>query len=327
MKIGVLFTGQLRTIKKTIRYHLQNVIRNNNNVHIFACIENDTKESNSHWEEWLRKSFGANLITVHWFQKDQSPEWQLFSKNLSFTTISSKWQKYLLEYGSIIEYIQLFYAYRLLSLHEQTHKFVYDYIIRLRTDTIFAKTIDFHWLEWSDTQVEVRWQLVNTKVSELNLNFTFEMILFYFMITLFDDALLDNIKALITHPFPARDFAQLSKPTADQPVGSWLNEYIKTGSYILTCRQNNVYIVRRDLFYLIPATASLYALLNCPKSGDYWFNSETQFKSACYHSGLSIYDHNTLFEDKCLYEYDESRYFDENFNIKNKFMVYCVVRR
>lgn len=94
-----------------------------------------------------------------------------------------------------------------------------------------------------------------------------------------------------------------------------LNDYIKNGAYILTIRVNNLYIVRRDNFYLIPSISAIYGLLKFPYNDNYWFNS-----------GLSIFNYNTLFEDKALYQYDKSRYFDSEFNIINSEMLYCMIR-
>jgi len=74
MRLAVLFTGALRTIKKTMRYFKQNVLLSPD-VCVFACIQNDTSQPNSEWETWLREQMGANLKAIHWFRLDTHPEW------------------------------------------------------------------------------------------------------------------------------------------------------------------------------------------------------------------------------------------------------------
>lgn len=56
---------------------------------------------------------------------------------------------------------------------------------------------------------------------------------------------------------------------------------------------------------MIPSLAFMYGTVKSPHINDYWFNAENQFQAACYNSDLTIFDYNTLFEDKSLYEYDE----------------------
>ena len=71
----------------------------------------------------------------------------------------------------------------------------------------------------------------------------------------------------------------------------------------------------------------MYGTLKSPHLENNWsWNAESQFQAACYNSGLTTFDYNTLYEDKSLYEYDEKRYFDSDYNPNNNAMLYCVVR-
>jgi hypothetical protein len=106
-----------------------------------------------------------------------------------------------------------------------------------------------------------------------------------------------------------------------------LNDYIKNGSYILTLRSNLLYIAKRDFFYLIPSLGTFYGYMRYPEIDPvYWWNAECQFEGACYNSNLNIHNYSTMFDEKSLYEYDEKRYFDLNYNILNPVMLYCLVR-
>ena len=328
MKVAVLFTGALRTIKKTMRYFKQNVLLNSD-VDVFACIQNDTTVENSEWESWLRDALGEHLKILTWFSIDEHQDWvSLRNKLLSHLNLAESWKKYLISSGSMIEYYQLYLVYLKMCSYEDTHQ-RYQYIIRVRTDTIFAKPIDFHWLHWSNSEVEERIQTINSTLIQSNIEVTPQNTLSYFMSTIISDSLIPNIPNILTRYLPNRDCvaAAAMTTTVTTVAADAMNQYIKTGAYILTFRANNLYIVSRELFNTIPTLSHIYGFLKSPHNDDYWFNAENQFQSACYFSGLSVFDYNTLFEDKSLYEYDETRYFDADFNILNHYMLYCLVRR
>ena len=318
MKVAVIFTGALRTIKKTIRYFKQNVLLNPD-VNVFACIQNDTETPNEEWDQWLRQEMGDHLKHTQWFSLSDHSDWlSLRDKSLSNLTIDEGWKNYIKNSGSIIEYYQMNLAYLKMCHYESDHS-KYDYIIRTRTDTIFAKPIDFHWLNWSDEQVEQRVKRINEELTLSEIELTPENTLKYFMSTIISDSLISNIHNVISRYIPNQ-----TSPIPLSP--SDLNNYIKNGLYILVIRANNLYIIRRNLFNFIPSLPYMYGFLRSPYNDNYWFNSENQFQAACYFSNLALFDYNTLFEDKSLYEYDEKRYFDLDFNAINPYMLYCLVR-
>jgi hypothetical protein len=319
MKVAVIYTGALRTIQKTINYFKKNVLLGPD-VHVFACLQQDTLSSEV-TETWIRNHLNPHLKWFDWFDVAQHAEWIIMrEKNLTCTTISNHWKDYLRNSGSMIEYLQLYLAYKQIVQYEQTHGMTYDYIIRLRPDNLFAKPVDFHWLQWTEEDIASRINNLHQCMNASSMEITPFQTLRYFMNTLLDDTLLFNIPNIFGEFVPNK---RVSIPTSPKEIHNYLHE----GAYILTFRANNLYIVRRDLFYLIPCLFSMHGLLHVPNQDTYWFNAENQFQYACLHSGLAIHDYNTLFEDKSLYEYEESRYFDEDFRVKNHMMVYCLVRR
>ena len=319
MKVAVIFTGALRTIKKTIRYFKQNILLNSD-VDVFACIQNDTGTSNKEWEQWLRQEMGDHIKHIQWFSLSDHNDWiSIRDKSLSNLNIDDGWKNYIKNSGSIIEYYQMHLAYLKMSNYESQHS-KYTYIIRTRTDTIFAKPVDFHWLNWSDDQVGQRINRINEELELSQIEITPLSTLRYFMSTLLSDDLIGNTQNLIVNYVPNQT-DQFTPKTPNE-----INNYIKNGLYIQVIRANNLYIVRRDLFNFIPSLPYMYGFLRSPHNDNYWFNAENQFQAACYFSNLTIFDYNTLFEDKSLYEYDEKRYFDLDFNIINPYMLYCLVR-
>ncbi len=319
MRVAVCYTGALRTVLKTIRYFQQNVLLSPD-VHVFACVQNDTTQSNAEWESWLRVQMKGQLASLTWFDMSQHEEWVMFrEKNLSCTTVPTQWKDYIRNSGSFIEYIQLFLAYRQLVHQEQACGLSYDYVIRMRPDNLFAKPVDFHWLGWSEADIEGRLTRLREHMATHSIPETPETVLQLFMSTVLDDGLMGNMVNLCGE-------SKKSKGMVIPVTAAEYRDYLHRGSYILTYRANNLYIVRRDLFYLLPSVGPMYGLLPTPVHDNYWFNAENQFQAACYYSGLSVHDYNTLFEDKCLYDYDEKRYFDSEYRILNPFMVYCLVR-
>ena len=318
MKVAVLFTGALRTIKKTMRYFKKNVLLNQD-IDVFACIQNDTSTPNSEWESWINEEMGAHLKIITWFSLDEHPEWvSLRNKLISHLNLVENWKDYIKSSGSIIEYYQLYLAYLKMCSYEDTHQ-RYQYIIRVRTDTIFTKLIDFHWLNWSDSDVENRLQKINNELTLSNIEVTPKNTFRYFMSTIISDTLIPNIQNIISRYIP-NQFDSIPSTAAEY------NQYVKKGAYILIIRANNLYIVSRELFNFIPTLSYVYGFLKSPYNDEYWYNAENQFQSACYFSGLSVFDYNSIFEDKSLYEYDERRYFDLDFNTINPYMLYCLVR-
>ncbi len=292
----------------------------NSDVHIFACIQNDTGLENSEWETWIRSEIGENLKSIEWFQN--TAEWATIrDRALSHTGIPPQWKNYLATSGSMVEYQQLYLAYLKMSSQEAHDQQKYEFVVRSRTDTLFAKPIDFHWLQWSDEEVQSRLEKVKAHLdSSSEGQKDPKKILHFFMTTIFSDDLIKNIPNICYDP----------KYTVDQWVpnsASELNQFIRTGKYILTIRANNLYICNRQFFYLIPSLAFMFGHLHAPVCDEYWFNAENQFRSACYYSGLRAFDYNTWFEDQSVSAYNDENYFDEHGNLIHSEMLYCLVRR
>jgi hypothetical protein len=340
MKIGIILTGALRTITKTILYVKRNIIDALQSTHSYSfylCVQNDTAHSNSYWDDWFHSQLPF-IYSIKWYTPEQYPEFIQHRDNtlLSGLSLDIVWKDYLKHSGSMIEYFQLQLAYIQLCNHEQHSGIACDYIIRLRTDSIFTKPIDFHWLNWTDDDVSVRIQSVKQAIPDNLIQNKTHTILTYFMSSIISDDILPNIPSIWAEycPYPhiSSDVYGIESDTmlSDMVItSSELNDYIKRGRYILTFRKNNLYIVKRGFFNLIPSLGTMYGYLKGPYSDAYWFNAECQFQSACYYSGLTIHDYSSDFENKSL-EYarnwNESMFFDSDYNPVNPYMLYCVVR-
>ena len=321
MKTAVLFTGALRTVKKTIRYLKENVLIHPD-VHVFACLQNDSALSEVEWNEWFRIELGNHIKTITWFSDAYYPSWALEREiMLRHMPLEDGWKNYLRHSGSMVEYKQLQLAYLAMSNHEQ-QSFSYEYVIRARTDTIFAKKIDFHWISFSEEQISERLQLIEKKLLHEKMDSSYPSVFSYFMSTLLSDDLIPNLNNLLINYLPSE--AGNSFPNAAE-----LSDYLRRGRYILTIRKNLLYIVRRSFFHAIPSIASLYGTFRSPHSDHHWFNAECQFQGACYHAGLSSHEYSSAFEELPIAEreyWTESDYFDNHFNCIHPHMLYCLVR-
>ena len=322
MKIAIIFTGALRTVKKTIKYFKKHLLLSSD-VDIFACVQNDTSQSDNEWTSWFKEQMGSHLKEITWFSIDKYPHW-ITHRDLLLEHIhlDNSWKGYLRNSGSMIEYFQLQLAYMKMSKYENQNHFSYDYIVRSRTDSIYAKPIDFHWLQWTDEDVAKRVEAIRQEMALSNIEITPQNLLKYFMCTIISDDLIPNLEFILADYTPSQ--------TEITPNNSEFNHYIKNGRYILTIRKNNLYIVRRDLFHLIPSLGTMYGFMKSPIADNYWFNAECQFRDACYYSCLSIFEYSTVFEEKSLeypHHWNEANFFDLDFNIINPRMLYCVVRK
>ncbi len=329
MRVAVIFTGALRTVKKTIKYFKKNVLLNTN-VDVFACVQNDTTDSEQEWANWFNQQMNTHLKHLSWFSTNKYPHWiQHRDLLLDNIHLEESWKGYLRNSGSMIEYFQLQLAYMKMCQYESSNNLQYDYIVRSRTDSIYAKPIDFHWLSWTDEDVAKRVEVIQNEMKLCEIENTPQQFLKYFMCTIISDDLIPNLQFILADYTPSQ-VEILPKQTDTISFESSLNEYIKKGRYILTLRKNNLYIVRRDLFHLIPTLGTMYGFMRSPISDNYWFNAECQFRDACYYSCLSIFEYSTIFEEKSLeypHYWNEANFFDLDFNLINPRMLYCVVRK
>jgi hypothetical protein len=320
MRTVVILTGQLRTIRKTMRFLKRNVVTGHQDV--FACLQNDTQESEESWETWLREEI-PTFKRIIWFSNERCPEWiPIRTRLVEAMAISNLWKDYLKTSGSMIEYYQLYLAYHAMEHYEQRHG-RYDQLVRMRTDSIFCKMIDFHWLDWTVSDIASRWNEITKRLEQpVKSAVTHSQVFHTFMGTLLSDDLLTNLPSLLLRTLP-HEGAVI--PNTMEEV----YEYLHRGRYLIGVRTNNLYVVRRDLFHLIPALGTMYGLFRGPHEDPYWFNAENQFVNACYHSNLTVHTYSTVLEEHSLAY--PSQWREEDFFVEGEprypEMLYCVVRR
>lgn len=322
MRRAILLTGALRTIRKTMRFFKRNVltVRDKHEIAVFACVQNDTQESEAIWTEWLKGEIGPCLLEVTWFSLDRFPGWVAHrDMELENIVLGEPWKDYLRKSGSMIEYFQLQLAYMKLCWTEAKGGFRYDYVVRARTDSIYAKPVDFHWLDWTEEQVGERWR----RIQEVQGSASAQEVFKYFMCTLWSEDVIPNIPHIMAEYVPGPTEPEINT----SPAG--IRRYLHEGRYILTIRKNNLYVVRRDLFHFVPTLGTMYGFLRSPHSDAWWFNAEGQFRDACYYSCMSVFEYSSVSEERSLVypaQWVEEDFFEAG-EVRDPYAVYCVVRR
>jgi hypothetical protein len=347
-KVAVLMTGQLRTITKTLIYFKQNVLLNEC-VHVFLCVQNDTNETNLHWENTFSNELGSHLKAVQWFNLCDETFLYNREKSLNVMNIDENWKNYLRTSGSMVEYYQLHLANLEMCKYENNSGCTYDYVVRYRTDFVLSSKLDFQWNCFTPDDIFQRLRCIETHLIEKNVIseniallkksklFTFnefteseevqyenyKHILFkYFMGTiLFPIQKLDfyendlNMRTLVMH---LNDKLNAIKMNDIADFVYFIMGYIQSARYILTCRTNLFYVVKRSFFSLLPSLSFLYGTLRSDYEDDktYWFNAENQFLSVCCYSHLNIHNLSCYTNEHSLYHYIKDDYLDDDLNIK-----------
>lgn len=294
MKIAVLYTGQTRTIRKTLPYFKENVLLDSD-VHVFAVIHNDTPDD---VDLLLRSQLGYHLKSFAYFDP-QNPRFMeirdQITNLLACAHVDPYWVDYIRNGGSMIEYYQLYLAYINMVAFENLCDHKYDFVVRMRNDVVLSHKLDFKWLQLTDDELRHRYNEIATRKN------------------LSDPK---KINAIIMNTLT--NWNRLDYLALDYHYDHWTHDvnmitsdYLRNGRYILTFRRNVVYIVNRRHFRLIPTIAMLYGTLYFADNeldAQFWFNAENQLYALFIEVGLDIFDSITSFENDSINQYDSQRY-------------------
>jgi hypothetical protein len=365
MRIAVLYTGALRTIKGTIEFFKKNVLNANpnNTVDVFATIQNDSQTSDEEWEKYITHHLQTNLKSLTWFDKNSTAWTTLRDNLLTPMQISDRWKDYLRTSGSMIEYYQMSKSYEAMEQAEAVNVCTahigaplssftsvaeavasappsrYDYIIRCRTDTVIAKPIDFNWLELTSADIISRLYQVRKHIElsedQKDHEENTKKIIKCFFNTLYHpdmagDEWLSRHKDFtyhsVLHPTHFKPMTHFD-PAAPEPFAEKLKDFIQKENYILVLRANIFYICKRDYFNNIAKLGYDYGKYPPSNAQDeYWFNAESQFQKSCTASNLSFFSYETNFEGSSLYAYNHEQYFEHDYTLNNNNFIYFLMR-
>ena len=160
-KVAVIYTGEVRTIETTIKYFRENVLINNN-FHVFATLQSDNI---AYFDQFVKDNIGDHLKSIVWLDKNDET-WCCIREELlnKMNTVDDMWKDYLKNSGSMIEYYQIYLAYKNIEEYEKTNSIKYDYIMRIRCDVVLTHPIYFNWDDYSvDIVKEYLYDIKNEK--------------------------------------------------------------------------------------------------------------------------------------------------------------------
>ena len=313
-KIAIIYTGEVRTIEKAIQYFKENVIINDN-YHVFALLQTNNIE---YFDNLVKNNLGDNLKSINWFNNGNE-EWVNMRESLlnQMSTVGENWKNYLRNSGSMIEYYQMYLAYKNIEEYEKKHNFEYDYIMRIRCDVVLTHPIYFDWDSFTIDDVKS----LLYEIKEFN---NFESIISYDVINIFMNAFYHKNRILCKNVnFSNNQFSRQFKnllitndeDNTDNKEANFIKsvyDYLLTGNYAITFRKNIIYFMKRKLFTNISNLGITYGSEHKMENNDYWFNAESQLDQIFIENDIDVFDSTTNLEHNSLYSYDENVYFENN---------------
>ena len=319
-KIAILYTGEFRTIEKTIELFKQNVLINDN-CHVFAVIQNNNNEN---IDQFIQNAVKDNLKTYINFDKNDDNWINIREKLLNDMNTHENWKNYLRNSGSMIEYYQMYLAYYSMSKYEKENDIEYDFVIRFRTDTVLKDKLNFDWLEHNDDTIRNMLYKIKDKYNFDTIMSTETLNIFFS--TFYNEKRLDYMPIPDCDITPATLNKLLNETTEEQFI-SRLCEYIKNGDYIIGFRVNVIYFIKRQLMDKIHLLGINYGKYVYEKEKNiYWVNAECQLRQTCLQNNIDFYSSVTNLEDISLYSYNKNNYFDETNNLLDDNYSFFIMR-
>lgn len=171
-KIAILFTGQIRTLLKTIENFKKNVIEPNtqHTLHIYTCLEYPDSSNQFEINQYKAEvqhifdtQFENHLIQpIFWLSSRDEICRFIRDKSVETMYISDLWKDYLRNRsGSVTEYYQLYKGYEQIENYEKKENIKYDLFLRTRCDIFIPqplefKNFQFHYLEIIERYLKIK---------------------------------------------------------------------------------------------------------------------------------------------------------------------------
>lgn len=316
MKIAIFYTGEARTIKKTIDIFKKNVLLNED-YHVFAIIQTEERDEVLNL---VKSNFQENLKYFEFYNKNDFC-WNCIQNNL-LTTIKihadDNWINYLKNRsGSMIEYHQMYKAYHAMVNYEYLNNIKYDYVYRVRCDVVITKPVYFNWDNYDELYIKDYYCEIANKNKMDIFNERVKII------TILMNSLYFKFRMYNTIPIKASCLVSddyLKNIIKIENIDNFIKEftkYIKKGKYLITLRDNVLYFIKRKYFGSIAPLGLMYGLRRDPNN-PYWFNAESQLREICIENEIDIFNSHSELEEESLYNYNENNYYN-NGEIKDNF--------
>jgi predicted small secreted protein len=319
-KIAIIYTGEVRTCETTLPLFKKNVLLNSD-FHVFSVVQ--SMNNIEYFKNIITENIGENLKSLTFFDKNDTTWNNLRDELLSNMNIDGSWIYYLKNSGSIIEYYQMYLAYKNMEEYENKHGFSYDYVLRFRTDTVLKDEINFNYEEYSKDYIrnlmyEIKTSMNYDKIIS-NDTITHFMNVFYYKNRV-------NYKNIRIHSKTnSNDFNYLLTIQNEEEFIRGVENYLKEGNYLITLRNNIIYFMKRKHMTNIHILGITYGNYKS-ENNDYWFNAESQLEQICIQNDIDFFSSTTELEDKSLYNYNHTDYFDENNNLLDNEYLFFIKR-
>jgi hypothetical protein len=319
-RVAVIYTGEVRTIETTIKYFRENVLINNN-FHVFATLQSNNIE---YFDNFVKENIGEHLKSIVWLDKNDE-KWISIREDLlnKMDNVSDRWKDYLKNSGSMIEYYQIYLAYKNIEEYEKTNSIKYDYIMRIRCDVVLTHPIYFNWDDYSvDIVKEMLYEIKNEKNVETIVSqkvFVTFMNSFYHKNRMlckniwygnnhFSEAFKHIINIIDTSGGENNEIIDIN--TEDRFINA-VYQYLLNGKYAVTLRKNQIFFMKRELFTNIAELGVTYGA-HTTTNNDWWFNAESQLEIILIENGIDIFESENRIEGDSIYSYNEHNYFENN---------------
>ena len=305
MKIAILYTGELRTIKKTIDYFIKNVL-NHYDCSIFASIQGTSygqKLDENEYTNFLKDKVGNKLKTLKWIDKENRDYINISNNilnNFNFYNLDQRGINYLkqkIDYnrvretesikhylktsGTLIEHFQIYQSYISMKEFENENNLRFDYVMRFRTDTILFKKLNLDIFNFSKESFNKKLSLYQT------------------------ENILDTTNKIInSYIFP--DFINQNKKIIKTEIRN-IFEYLKNDKFVFVIRANLIYITTRQNIDKISNIINEYS----SKGEEYhYWNAENQFRSICLRNNIDMFNFENESGQECFYNFDKDSFVD-----------------
>jgi len=310
-KIAIIYTGETRTCETTLPFFKKNVLLDEN-YDVFSLVQTD---NHNHYEKLLRENIGGNLKSLEFFDKNNSIWTEIRENLLGNMNISNEWKHYLRTSGSMVEYYQMYLAYKNLEIYEKEHNFSYDFILRFRTDTVLKDIIDFDYKKYNENSIKSLFYKIK---EEMNYHSIISLETISHFMNIFYSKNRTNYEKISFDNRPISDrVQQLLNITNEEEFFTECKKYLLTGNYLIALRKNVIYFSNRESMnhiHTLGITYGNYVL----QHHSHWFDAESQLTQICIQNNIDFYSSVFPLEGKSLYSYNHTDYFDENNELIDK---------
>jgi hypothetical protein len=341
LQIAILFTGQIRTLLKTIENFKKNILTPNTDhiIHIYTCLEypevdnlSITKSYQQEIQSLFYDHFGKNIFTtpIQWISSKDALCKFVRDKIVQSLTIHDHWKDYLgNRSGSITEYYQLYKGFEQIEHYESQTNTKYDFFIRTRCDISISHPLQFTHFQYSPEQIIERFSIIQQTFPQHSIAHCIALYL-----TSIPQPIENAISRITTPKFTleilydqtspsANTYARFLNPThPENPILSIheIAEFIQQllPSIRLTYRQNLFYMGfignkqnEKDIIlnyrYLEEKRIKYTYSYNQSErtiegENSFWFNAENIYQKNVIEKGFVIVNSYTEFEEKSLYD-------------------------